>query len=57
MKPEELEEIRHKNKLEEIEAELKAKLEVERRHHDNELERQRIRGAEIRKNIMRREGY
>jgi hypothetical protein len=41
--------IAHKNKLEEIETEKKARLEVEKIKHINEMELLRIKTAEIRK--------
>ena len=46
----ELEELRHKHHMIEIKAEKEAKLEVENIKHENELTRQRIKSAEIRKN-------
>jgi len=50
----ELEKTKHKNKLEEIEAERRARIDVEEKHHENEMTRQRIKAAEIRKSIERR---
>jgi len=57
----ELEELRHKNRLEEIEAEKQARLEVEKfKHekevekfkHEKELERHRLKRADIRRTIQ-----
>jgi hypothetical protein len=59
----ELEEIRHKNKMEEIKAETEGKIEVEMLCYEHTKEHQRIKSAEIRKNLMRQsdkqfaEGY
>ena len=50
----ELEELKHSNKMEEIKFEKECKLEVEKSHHEKEMERQRIKGAEIRKSQERR---
>lgn len=49
----EVEELRHNNKMIEIQAEEKSRLKVERFKHDLELERQRIKSAEIRRNLKR----
>lgn len=51
----EIEELRHSFKMQEIEAETEGKLKVEKTHHDNEMERQRIKSAEIRKSIERKQ--
>lgn len=53
----ELEIQRHKNRMEEIEAEKKAKMESELYKHNKELERQRIKGAEVRKSQERSRLY
>ena len=45
----ELEEIRHQNKLEEIETERKAKLEVEKLSHENRMGEIRLKNANIRR--------
>ena len=50
----ELENLKHEHKLIEIEAEKQAKLKATNQMHDNEMERQRIKGAEIRKSQQRR---
>ena len=47
------EEIRHKNKMKEIEAEKQAKIEVENLKFDYSLQLQRIRSAEIKRSIDR----
>lgn len=49
MKDKEYEELRHKNRMEEILVEKTSKIEVEKLRHQLELERQRIKSAEIRK--------
>lgn len=49
MKDEKLEELRHKNRMEEIEYEHKCKLDIENTHHRNDMEMQRIRNADIRR--------
>jgi hypothetical protein len=51
MKTKELIELEHKYRMEEIEAKRKADLEVEKTKFDYQLQVQRIRSAEIRKNI------
>ncbi len=51
----ELIELKHKYAMEEIEAHKKAEIEIERLKHSNTLEAQRIKSAEIRKAIDRRE--
>lgn len=58
----ELEKIRHENHLEEIQAKFEAESKLELQSHMHELERQRIKSAEIKKSIdrkqsMRMEGY
>jgi len=50
----ELVELKHKYRLEEIALELKAKKEAEDLKHRNDLLIQRIRSAEIRKSIERK---
>jgi len=50
------EEIRHKTKMEEIEFEFECKVKLEKIKHDLELERGRIKTAEIRKSQMRKYG-
>jgi len=47
----ELEELRHKNRLEEIEAERKAKLEVEKAKFDYQLSIHRLKRADIKRTI------
>jgi len=49
----EIETIKHENKMEEIEAERKARIDVEKLKHEQDKERQRIKGAEIRKSQER----
>lgn len=59
----ELEELRHKNKIEEILLEFDRQKEMEGIRFDHQMQLQRIRSAEIRKTIERRsdrdfaEGY
>lgn len=59
----ELEELRHNNRMEEIEAEAKRHREVEAIRFDHSMQLQRIKSAEIRRSIDRRsdrefaEGY
>ena len=50
-KEKELEELKHKNKMEEIEFEFDCKRKFEAIKHDKELERQRIRNASIQNSI------
>ena len=50
-----LESLRHENKLQEIEAEKLAKIKVETIKHDCDLEKQRIRNADIKRSIAHRE--
>jgi hypothetical protein len=45
-------ELRHKFNLEEIKTEKESRLIVEQRKHDLELERQRIRNADIQRTIL-----
>ena len=47
-------ELKHKYRMEEIEFERKAKVECETLKHENEMTRQRIKAAEIRKTQMRK---
>jgi len=47
-----LEELRHKNRMKEIEAEKKAKLEVENLKFDHQLQLQRIRRADIKRTLQ-----
>lgn len=51
----ELEELRHKNKMEEISAEGESKKILERLAHQNALERGRIKSAEIRKTLAHKD--
>jgi len=48
----ELEEIRHKNRMEEIEAEKQAKLEVEKAKYDYKLSLHRLKRADIKRTIQ-----
>lgn len=50
-------ELSHKYKMEEIEREFELKRIIETLHNQHELERMRIKTAEIRKDAMRRSGY
>ena len=50
----ELEKLKHKNKMLEIEAEKKARIEVENLKFDRSMELQRIKSAEIRRAIDRK---
>ena len=50
-----LEELRHKNKMEEITTETEGRIKVERFKHEWELERMRIKNAEIRKSLMQKQ--
>ena len=50
----ELEEIKHKNKMDEIEAERKAKLEVEKIKHNDEMSSIRLKNANVRRTIQER---
>ena len=50
----ELIELSHKYKMEEIQFELDCKKDLERFKHEKELERGRIKSAEIRKTIERK---
>ena len=52
----ELEKLRHKNRMEEIEFERKCKTEVEKLKHFNDLEFHRIKNADIKRSILAREG-
>lgn len=51
----ELENLRHKNKMIEIESEKKPKMDVENLKFQNDLTLQRIKTAEIRKNFERKQ--
>jgi hypothetical protein len=51
-----LEEIRHKNKMEEIKFEIDGKKEIEALRFDHLMQLQRIKTAEIKKSIDRRAG-
>lgn len=53
----ELEELRHKNRMEEIQKETDGKKEVEKLRHQNDMEMQRIRSSEIRKSIDRKANF
>jgi len=53
MKEEKLQEQIHKWRMEEIEARKQAELSVERLKHDNQMEMQRIRNADIARNKLR----
>lgn len=46
---EELEELRHKNKMEEIQKETDGRKEIEKLRHQDDLEMQRIKNADIRR--------
>jgi len=48
----ELEELRHSNKMEEITFKCQCEKEVTKLQHELEMERQRIKSAEIRKSVM-----
>ena len=58
-----IEELRHKNRIEEIELEAKAQRELEAVKFDQQMQLQRIKSAEIRRSIDRKgdrefmEGY
>jgi len=58
-----IEELRHKNRIEEIELEAKAQRELEAVKFDHQMQLQRIKSAEIRRSIDRKgdrefmEGY
>ncbi len=54
MDKKELLKLEHKFKMKEIETKRKAELEIETLKHENEMTRQRIKSAEIRKNLQRR---
>lgn len=47
----------HANKMEEIRTETEGRKQIERLHHECEMERQRIKTAEIRKAQMREGKY
>jgi len=64
MKAEDLEKLKHENRLKELDHQLACQLKVEefrrgteRLKHDLELERQRIKNAEIRKNLLRKQSF
>jgi len=50
----EVEKLRHKNRMLEIQTEREAKIEVARLNHDFHMQQQRIKTAEIRKAIDRK---
>ena len=50
-------ELAHKYKMEEIEFENKCKTDLEKLKHSNELETGRIKSAEIRKSMERKQNY
>lgn len=50
----ELEKLRHKNKMIEIEAETKGRKEIEDLKHDLQMQQQRIKSAEIKRVIDRK---
>ena len=56
MKPEELEKLRHKNRIIEIKADLDARIKAEEIKFDLACQLQRIRNADIRRTIDRRQG-
>jgi len=53
MKEEELEKLKHKNKMKQIEAKKKAEIEIEDLKFGHALQQQRIRSADIRRTIDR----
>ena len=55
MKPEDIEKLRHKNRMKEIEAEEQAKINVAKVKFDYDCQMQRIRSAEIRKTQHRKD--
>ena len=54
--PFKLEEVRHKNKMEEIKFETDGKKEIEALRFDHQMQLQRIKTAEIKKSVDRRAG-
>lgn len=52
-KEEKLLDIAHNNRMAEIKYEMECKMAVERLKHEDEMECQRIKSAEIRKNLAR----
>ena len=46
--------VTHEHRMKEIEADLKSRLAVEASKHDKEMERQRIRNADIQRSKMNR---
>jgi len=54
-KEKEIEQLKHKNRMEEIETKRKAEIEVENLKFNHALELQRIKAAEIRKSIDRKQ--
>ena len=50
-----LEELKHKNKMEQLEFEMKCEIDVEDFKHENRMEDQRIKNKSIERNIERKE--